>query len=83
MVKDEPGKAPKLARSKSNRVVSRAPPLFLDHEDKTAEATTKFTVIHQCEYANKYIGSTDGDLDIDEIECECEEDWGELIASMR
>jgi hypothetical protein len=73
----EPGKPPKLKRNATQKFRARAPPLFLDEEDKYDESATTYVILPECEYANKYIGSTAGDLDIDEIECECEEDWGE------
>ena len=73
-VKVEPGQAPKLSRKSSQKVVQRPPQLFLDHEDKTEEATSAFEVITDCTYANKYIGTTDHAL-----ECECQEEWGTLL----
>lgn len=70
-LKQEPGKPPKLSRTTSHKVEKRAPALFLDWEDKTAEATGTFTLIPECNYANRYLGSTDPAL-----ECDCAEEWG-------
>ncbi|KAK8169578.1 hypothetical protein IWX90DRAFT_182302 [Phyllosticta citrichinensis] len=69
-VKVEPGKAPKLARSSSQRIEKKPPPLFLDYEDKTLESTTTFTLLEECTYGNKYMGSTEHAL-----ECDCAEEW--------
>ncbi|KAK7711727.1 histone methyltransferase set2 [Botryosphaeria dothidea] len=69
-VKMEPGKGPKLARSTSQKVISRPPPLFMDAEDKTEEAKGTFDVIESCTYGNKYMGSTEHAL-----ECDCAEEW--------
>jgi len=74
-VKLEPGKAPKLSRSASQKIVSRPPPLFLDAPDKTDEATSTFHVITDCVYAAKYLGSTEHAL-----ECDCAEEWGKSAA---
>lgn len=73
----EPGKAPKLSRTRSQKVMARPPPLFLDEPDKTGEATRVFQVIRDCEYANKSLGLTEDD-GMDEVQCECEEDYGEF-----
>lgn len=70
-VKMEPGKGPKLARSTSQKVVSRPPPLYLDHENKTEEAKETFDVIESCTYGNKSMGQTEHAL-----ECDCAEEWG-------
>ncbi|KAK8247197.1 hypothetical protein HDK90DRAFT_35533 [Phyllosticta capitalensis] len=69
-VKVEPGKAPKLARSSSQRIEKKPPPLFLDHEDKTQESITTFGLLEECTYGNKYMGSTEHAL-----ECDCAEEW--------
>ncbi|RMX77507.1 hypothetical protein D0868_16606, partial [Hortaea werneckii] len=69
-LKLEPGKPPKLARTTSRKVERRPPPLFFDHEDKTGEATSSFTVMSECTYANKYLGTTEHAL-----ECDCAEEW--------
>ncbi|KAI6887185.1 hypothetical protein KC355_g21614, partial [Hortaea werneckii] len=69
-LKLEPGKPPKLARTTSQKVERRPPPLFFDHEDKTGDATSSFTVMSECTYANKYLGTTEHAL-----ECDCAEEW--------
>lgn len=70
-LKLEPGKPPKLQRKASQKVERRPPPLFFDYENKTAEATSAFTVLSECVYANKYLGTTEHAL-----ECDCAEEWG-------
>lgn len=70
-LKLEPGKPPKLSRSVSHKVEKRPPQLFLDYEDKTAEAISTFDLLPVCTYANKYLGSTEHAL-----ECDCSEEWG-------
>lgn len=70
-LKLEPGKPPKLARTTSTKVERRPPALFNDYEDKTAEATSVFTVLPECTYANKHLGTTETAL-----ECDCAEEWG-------
>jgi [histone H3]-lysine36 N-trimethyltransferase len=74
-LKMEPGKAPKLERSKSQKVPKREPTLFLDEPDATADACSTFQVIDDCTYANKYIGTTEHAL-----ECECDDEWGAQIS---
>jgi histone-lysine N-methyltransferase SETD2 len=64
------GRALKLSRSASQKVVSRPSPLYLDLPDSTEDAKTTFTVLPECTYANKHIGTTDPAL-----ECDCSEDW--------
>lgn len=71
-VKHEPGQAPKLARSASQKIISRPPPLFLDEPDKYEEATKTFEVILECNYATKWLGETEHAM-----ECDCREHWGE------
>jgi hypothetical protein len=66
----EPGKAPKLSRTASQKIMSRAPPLYLDLPDATDAAKETFTVLPECTYANKHIGTTDPAL-----ECDCGEEW--------
>jgi hypothetical protein len=66
----EPGKAPKLSRTASQKIMSRAPPLYLDLPDATDSAKETFTVLSECTYANKHIGTTDPAL-----ECDCGEEW--------
>ncbi len=50
VVLQEPGKAPKLSRKASQKIVSRPPPLFDHLEDATEECKTKFQVITDCIY---------------------------------
>lgn len=69
-VKLEPGQPPKLARSSSQKVVARPPPLFLDLPDSTAEAQSTFELMEACTYANKYMGYTEHAM-----ECDCAEEW--------
>ena len=66
----EPGKTPKLSRAASHKVVYRPPPLYLDLPDSTEAAKQTFTVLPECTYANKHIGTTDPAL-----ECDCGEEW--------
>jgi hypothetical protein len=75
MVKLEPGKAPKLARTSSQKVVARIPPLFTDEPDMFDEATATFEIITECNYATKWLGSTD-----QAIECDCREHWGKSLS---
>jgi hypothetical protein len=70
-VKQEPGQAPKLARTASQKIVSRPPPLYLDEPDKYEEATKTFEVITECNYATKWLGETEHAM-----ECDCRESWG-------
>ena len=70
-LKIEPNEAPKLVRKSSQRAPRRPPPLFFDYEDKTAEATSTFSILKECVYANKYLGTTEHAL-----ECDCAEEWG-------
>lgn len=72
-VRLEPGEPPKLARSSSQKVVPRPPPLYLDLPDSTGEAKSTFEVIEMCTYANKYMGYTEHAM-----ECDCAEEWGKL-----
>lgn len=70
-LKMEPGKAPKLSRTASHKVISRPPPLYLDLSDSTEVAKDTFAVLPECTYANKNIGTTEHAL-----ECDCSEEWG-------
>ena len=70
-VKLEPGKAPKLARSSSQKIVSRPPPLYNDEPDMYEEAASTFEVIQDCIYAAKWLGSTEQAMD-----CDCREEYG-------
>ncbi|KAF2182724.1 hypothetical protein K469DRAFT_690471 [Zopfia rhizophila CBS 207.26] len=69
-LKMEPGKAPKLSRAASQKIISRPPPLFLDLPDVTEESKRTFTVLPECTYGNKYLGTTEHAL-----ECDCPEEW--------
>ena len=71
MLKMEPGKAPKLARSASQKIACRPLTLYLDAPDATDEAKGTFDVLPECTYANKHLGTTDPAL-----ECDCTEEWG-------
>ena len=74
LLKMEPGpggRALKLSRSASQKVISRPPPLYLDLPDSTEAAKETFGVLPECTYSNKYIGTTDPAL-----ECDCSEEWG-------
>lgn len=72
-LKLEPGLPPKLSRTTTRKVERRPPSLFIDYEDKTEEAKSTFSILEQCVYANKYMGSTEPAL-----ECDCAEEWGKL-----
>lgn len=74
-LKLEPGKPPKLSRSVSHKVEKRPPQLFLESEDKTAEAVSTFELLPVCTYANKFLGTTEPAL-----ECDCSEEWGKQYA---
>lgn len=67
----EPGKAPKLSRKSSQKVISRPPPLFDDLPNSTAEAVATFQVIRDCIYGSKYMGSSEHDA----LGCDCSEEW--------
>lgn len=69
-LKMEPGKAPKLSRAASQKVIARPPPLYLDLPDSTRAAKETFSVLSECTYANKHIGTTDPAL-----ECDCQEEY--------
>ena len=74
-VKLEPGQPPKLARSSSQKIISKPAPLFHDHPSKTEESKHTFQVLEQCSYTSKYIGSTEhGSMD-----CDCAEEWGKPV----
>lgn len=70
-LKLEPGKPPKLSRTTTQKVEKRPPQLFDEYPDMTGEATSMFTVLPECTYANKYLGTTEHAL-----ECDCAEEWG-------
>ncbi|KAL8848848.1 MAG: hypothetical protein Q9221_006144 [Calogaya cf. arnoldii] len=69
-VKQEPGQAPKLTRTTSQKVVPRIPPLYHDYPSKTDEAQRGFVVIQACNYQSKAIGVTEHAMD-----CDCAEEW--------
>lgn len=73
-LKQERGKAPKLSRTASEKMVHREPPLYLDVADSTSEATSSFQLIEDCIYSNKWLGFTEQAL-----ECDCAVEWGMLI----
>ncbi|KAF2454529.1 hypothetical protein BDY21DRAFT_291302, partial [Lineolata rhizophorae] len=69
-VKLSPGRAPKLSRTGTHKVVSKPAQLFLDVPNKTEEAKASFQVIPACTYAARYLGYTEHAL-----ECDCAEEW--------
>lgn len=69
----EPGKAPKLSRKSSQKVISRPPPLFNDVPDVTDEAALVFQRIKDCIYGSKHMGSSEHDA----LDCDCSEEWSE------
>lgn len=75
----EPGKAPKLSRKSSQKIVARPATLFLDLPDVKAEATQIFQCIKDCIYGSKYMGSSDHDA----LDCDCVEEWSECWISSR
>ena len=62
---------PTLARSRSHKIARRSPELFTDTPDATTKATSTFSLLRECVYANKHLGTTEHAL-----ECECAEEWG-------
>ena len=70
-VKMEPGQPPKLQRSSTQKILTRAPTLYDHLPDKTLEATGAFQVITDCTYSNKNLGYTEHAM-----ECDCSEEWG-------
>ncbi|KAJ4289551.1 histone methyltransferase set2 [Kalmusia sp. IMI 367209] len=69
-LKMEPGKAPKLSRTASQKILSRPPLLYRHLPDVTQEAKATFDVLLECTYANKHLGTTEHAL-----ECDCSEEW--------
>ncbi|ESZ98069.1 hypothetical protein SBOR_1600 [Sclerotinia borealis F-4128] len=69
----EPGKAPKLSRKASQKVISRPPPLFNDLPDSTEEAASVFQVIKDCIYGAKHMGASDHDA----LDCDCPEEYSD------
>ncbi|KAH7360841.1 hypothetical protein BKA65DRAFT_391942 [Rhexocercosporidium sp. MPI-PUGE-AT-0058] len=67
----EPGKAPKLSRKSSQKVISRPPTLYDDMPDSTEEASTVFQLIKDCIYGSKHMGSSEHDA----LDCDCSEQW--------
>lgn len=70
-VKVEPGKAPKLTRKMSQKVIAKPRALFTHLDDSTEEAKSTFELMSDCHYAAKHLGSTEQAL-----ECDCTEEWG-------
>ena len=62
---------PRLVRTQSHKVQRLPPPLFTDSPDMTTQSTSTFSILNECVYANKYLGTTEHAL-----ECECAEEWG-------
>ena len=75
----EPGKAPKLSRKSSQKVISRPPILYDDMPDSTEEASTVFQIIKDCIYGSKHMGSSEHDA----LDCDCSEQWSEFIWSQK
>lgn len=71
----EPGKAPKLLRKSSQKIISRPPPLFDNLADSTEEATQVFQVIKDCIYGSKFMGSSEHDA----LDCDCSEEWSKYL----
>lgn len=67
----EPGKAPKLSRKSSQKVVVPPRTLFNHMEDSTEEAVSVFQVIKDCIYGSKYMGYSEHDA----LDCDCSEEW--------
>jgi histone-lysine N-methyltransferase SETD2 len=67
----EPGKAPKLSRKSSQKVISRPAALFDHVADATEEAISVFQVIKDCIYGSKYMGYSEHDA----LDCDCSEEW--------
>jgi histone-lysine N-methyltransferase SETD2 len=62
---------PRLVRKQSHKIARRSPELFTDTPDATSLATSTFSILQECVYANKQLGTTEHAL-----ECECAEEWG-------
>ncbi|KAG5419110.1 SET2 [Candida metapsilosis] len=54
---------------------NHAPPLFLDVEDKTAEALTKFQNLQISTYQSKSIAAPSNNKRPEYMTCDCEEEW--------
>lgn len=73
----EPGKAPKLLRTSSQKIIARPPQLFSDLPDSTEESLDVFHLIKDCIYGAKHFGASDNDA----LDCDCSEEWSELSQS--
>lgn len=71
----EPGKAPKLSRKSSQKVISRPARLFDHLLDVTEEASSVFQVIKDCIYGSKYMGYSEHDA----LDCDCSEEWRKYL----
>lgn len=71
LVTAEPGKALKLSRKASQKIISRPAPLFDDLPDVTEEATDVFQIIQDCIYGSKGMGSSEHEP----LDCDCSEEW--------
>ncbi|KAH0285573.1 hypothetical protein KCU62_g7404, partial [Aureobasidium sp. EXF-3399] len=69
-IKLEPGKAPKLSRTMSQKVITGPRQLFNDLPDSTDEATSTFDLLPDCTYGARHLGTTEQAL-----ECDCVEEW--------
>lgn len=67
----EPGKAPKISRKASQKIIAQPPTLLSHLPDATDEATSSFDILTDCHYASRSLGSTEQAL-----ECDCSEEWG-------
>lgn len=75
VVKLELGKAPKLSRKSSQKVIQRPAPVFDDLPDSTEEAVSVFQVIPDCIYGSKYMGHSEHDA----LDCDCTQEWSKSI----
>ncbi|KAH0283832.1 hypothetical protein KCU84_g18507, partial [Aureobasidium melanogenum] len=69
-IKLEPGKAPKLSRTMSQKIITGPRQLFNHFPDATDEATSTFDVLLDCTYGARHLGTTEQAL-----ECDCVEEW--------
>lgn len=74
-IKLEPGKAPKLSRTMSQKIITGPRQLFTHLPDATDEATSTFDVLLDCTYGARHLGTTEQAL-----ECDCVEEWGTLYS---
>lgn len=72
----EPGKAPKLSRKSTLKVVARPPELYNDLPDSTSESLSVFQIIPECLYGSKSMGKSKSDDDDGPIDCDCSEERG-------